>query len=441
MKVSVEELSSVQRKVTVEVPAKDVDKTMDTLYKRLSRQAKIKGFRPGKVPRSILEKYYGPQVAAESAENLIGDRYPEALAESKLEPVARPDFDFGIPVAGQDFVFSVTLDVKPEFTLETSVYKGLKLKEPQLQVSEAEVGSRLEALASRQAVLAPLDAPRPAQTGDVVIIDYQSFKGETPVAGGQAENVEVELGKGQVQSEIELALLRVQVGDSVETTVHYGPEANNPELQDQDVRFVMQVKDIKKKLLPEIDDDFARSLSPEFDSLQTLKDRIIADLEESYQAQRDMALRTQILDQLREQGQFEVPASLVRAEVEGMVESFKNRMRQQGMDPQTVGLEEDKLAEGFEEQAQKKVRAGIVLGRIAEQENVEVKAEDVDNDISKMAERMGQPVGVIKEMYIKNNMMPTIQARILEEKTLRVITADAIIEKVDPAELAKETEA
>jgi trigger factor len=441
MKVSVEELSSVQRKVTVEVPAKEVDKTMDTLFKRLSRQAKIKGFRPGKVPRAILEKYYGPQVAAESAESLIGDRYPDALAESKLEPVARPDFDFGIPMAGQDFVFSVTLDVKPEFTLDSAIYQGLKLKEPNLEVNEAEVAQRLTALAGRQAVLAPLDEPRPAQTGDVVIMDYQSFKDDQPVAGGQAENVEVELGSGQVQSEIELALLRVQAGDSVETTVHYGPEANNPELQDQDVRFVMQVKDIKKKLLPEIDDDFARSLSPEFDSLQVLKDRIIADLEESYQAQRDMALRTQILDQLRDQGEFEVPTTLVRAEVEGMVESFKNRMRQQGMDPQTMGLEEDKLAEGFQEQAQKKVRSGIVLGRIAEQENVEVKAEDVDNDINKMAERMGQPVGVIKEMYIKNNMMPTLQARILEEKTLQVIKAGAIIEKVDPAELAKETEA
>lgn len=441
MKVSVEELSSVQRKVTVEVPAQEVDKTMETLYKRLARQARIKGFRPGKVPRSILEKYYGPQVAAESAESLIGDKYPEALAETKLEPVARPDFDFGIPLAGQDYTFSVTLDVKPEFTLDDSIYKGLKLKEPRLQVSEAEVEQRLTALAGRQAVLAPLDQPRPAQTGDVVIMDYQSFKGEAPVAGGQAENVEVELGGGQVQTEIELALLRASVGESVETTVHYGPEASNPELKDQDVRFVMQVKDIKKKLLPEIDDDFARALSPEFKDLQALKDRIVADLEESYQAQRDMALRTQILDQLREKGEFEVPSTLVRAEVEGMVESFKNRMRQQGMDPDAVGLDQAKLAEGFEEQAQKKVRAGIVLGRIAEQESVEVKAEDIDQDLAKMAERMGQPLGAIKEMYIKNNMMPTLQARILEEKTLRVIRADAIIEQVDPAELAKETEA
>lgn len=441
MKVSVEELSSVQRKVTVEVPAKDVDKTMEVLYKRLSRQAQIKGFRPGKVPRSILEKYYGSQVAAETAENLIGDRYPEALAESKLEPVARPDFDFGIPMAGQDFAFSVILDIKPEFTLDTGIYKGLKLKEPKLEVSEAEISQRLEALASRQAVLAPLDSLRPAETGDVVIMDYQFFKGQDPVSSGHSENVEVELGKGQLPTEIELALLRANVGDSVETTVHYGPEATNPELQDQDVRFVMQVKDVKKKLLPEIDDDFARSLSPEFSSLQVLKDRIVADLEESYQAQRDHALRTQILDQLRDKGEFDLPSTLVREDVEGMMENFKNRMRQQGMDPQSVGLEEDKLVEGFQEQAQKKVRAGIVLGRIAEQEDVQVTAEDVDKEINQMAERMGQPAGVIKEMYIKNNMMPTLQARILEKKTLQVIKADAILEKVDPAELAEETEA
>lgn len=439
MKVNVEELSSVQRRVTIEIAAAEVDKTLDGLYRRLSRQAKIRGFRPGKVPRAILEKYYGPQVLAEAAESLISDNYPKALEESKLDPVAKPDFDFGLPAGGQEYSFKVTLDVKPEFELDAGLYKGLKLQEPRLAVSEEEVGKRLEALAERQAMVAPLDAPRPAQAGDVVIIDYQSSKDGQPVGGGAAENVEVELGKGRVPEEIEVALLRAEPGQEVKTTVHYGDEAGNPDLKDSDVQFAIQVKDVKRKLLPEIDDDFARSLSPEFETLEALKDRIRKDLEEMYEGQRDLAVRNQIMDQIRDLGSFDTPASLVQAEAEEMVNDFKTRLRRQGMDPDQVGLDEAKLLEDFRGQAEKKVRAGIVLGRIADQEQVDVGVADVDREIQKMSERMGQPAQVIKEMYIKNNMMPTLHARLLEEKTLQAIRANAIIETVDPAQLVNET--
>jgi len=439
MKVNVEELGSVQRRVTIEVPAAEVDKTLDGLFRRLGRQAKIKGFRPGKVPRAILEKYYGPQVLAEAAEALIGESYTQALEETRLDPVAKPDFDFGLPAAGQDYVFKVTLDVKPEFELDPGLYQGLKLKEPRLQVSEEEIAKRLEALAERQAMLAPLDAPRPAQAGDVVVIDYQSFKDGQPVSGGAADNVEVELGKGRVPEEIEVALLRAEPGQEVKTTVHYGDEAANPELKDSDVEFAIQVKDVKRKLLPEIDDDFARSISPEFETLDVLKDRIRKDLDEMYEGQRDLALRNQIMDQIRDLGSFDIPASLVQAEAEEMVNDFKTRLRRQGMDPDQVGLDGAKLLEDFRGQAEKKVRAGIVLGRIADQEKVDVTVEDVDQEINKMSERMGQPAQVIKEMYIKNNMMPTLHARLLEEKTLQAIRANAIIETVDPAQLANET--
>lgn len=439
MKASFEELSSVQRRVTVEVPAADVDRTLDGLYKRLARQAKIRGFRPGKVPRSILEKYYAPQILAEAAEALISDNYTKALEETKLDPVAQPDFDFGLPKAGQDYTFTVTLDVKPEFELDPSLYKGLKLQEPKLEVTEQEIQKRLEALAERQAMLAPLDAPRPAQTGDVVIIDYQSSKGGQPVAGGAAENVEVELGKGNVPEEIEVALLRAEPGQEIRTTVHYGEEAGNPELKNQDVDFVIQIKDVKRKLAPEIDDDFARSISPEFESLAVLKDRIRKDLEEMFQDQRDVAVRNQIMEQIRELGRFDVPSTLVAAEAKAMLEDFKTRLRRQGLDPAAAGLDDAKLLEDFKEQAQKKVRAGIVLGRISDQEKIDVTPEDVDKEIEKAASRMGQPVQIIKEMYMKNNMMPTLHARLLEEKTLQAIRADAIIEAVDPAQLASMT--
>jgi len=441
MKVKVEELSSVRRKVSVEIPAAEVDKLLNQIYRRIGRSARLKGFRPGKAPRKILERYYGDRAAAEAAEQLVGHNYAPALQETGLEPVAQPDFDFEAPQAGRDFTFHILLDVRPEFELDPSSYKGITLKEPKLEVTDEIIDQRLQELRERQAVTVPLEEERPAAPGDVVVVDYTSFVGEEPVQGGAADNVEIELGAGKVPEEIDVALVKCKPGDMVEATVAYGQDdAPNPELAGKEVRFKFLVKQLKKKVLPELDDDFARSVSPEFDSLKALKERIAKELEDAYQQERDAALRTQILDAIRDLGEFELPASLVEEETRQMVDSVKQRLRQQGVDLQAADLDEAKMAEDFRPAAERKVRAGIVLGKIADQEKVEVQPEDEQAHFEKMAERTGQPASALKEIYNKNNMMSSLRAQLLEEKTLQAIKADAKIELVDPAELAAEIE-
>lgn len=436
MQVKVEELSSVQRLVTVAIEAEQVDKTLDAIYGRLKKQAKLKGFRPGKAPRAILEKYYGSQAAGEAAEQIIGGAYADALTEADVAPVARPDFDFEAPRPGQDFEFKITVDVKPEFELKKEDYQGMELKEPDLKVTDELIDDRLEMLRDRQAITVPLDEERPAATGDVVVVDYTSYLDGEPLEGGSADNVEVELGKGQAQEEVELVLLKSKPGDMLETKVHYDEDASNPEVAGKDVTFKLLVKDVKQKKMPELDDDFARSVSPEFENLEALKDRIAKDTEASYQENRDRALQTQIMDNLRGLATFELPASLVQEEVEQMVESFKQRMRQQGMDPEAAGMDEAKLAEDFTEMAKSKVHGGIVLGKVADLEEVDVTSEDVDAHFEKLAESMGQPAQVLREMYNKNNLMSSLNAQLLEDKTLQAIKAGATITQVDPAELA-----
>jgi len=440
MKVDVEQINSVERCLNVEIPAQEVDKVQENLYKRLKKTARIKGFRAGKVPRSILEKYYAPQVAAETAESLISDSYAKALAEAKLEPMARPDFDFEAPQAGQDFVYKVTLDVRPDFQVPEDKYKGLALKEPDLKVTEEEVDNRVKALADNQAVLVPLEESRPAAIGDVVVIDYQSFVGEDALEGGAADNVEVELGKGQVQEEIEVALVKTKPGDIVEAKVQYEDNYRDPKLAGNQVRFKLIVKEIKIKKLPELDDDFARSVGPEFESLDMLKERIRTELDKAYQRQKDQALQTQILDLIREVGEFDLPKTLVRDEAEELAKNFKQRLSQSGMDPSLAGLDDEKIIADFMPQAERKVRAGIVLGQISDQEKVEAKDEDLDQRIAEIAEQVGQSAAMVREMYTKNNMMDALHADVMQEKTLQAIKADAKITKVDPAELAKETE-
>jgi len=439
MKVNIEELSSVQRKLTVEIDAQRVSQLQENMYKKLKRQAKIKGFRQGKVPRAILERYYGPQVAGETAETVIQETYPQALQEAGLEPLARPDFDFEAPEPGQAWTYHVILDVRPEFELDPAAYKGLELKEPDLEVTDEEVESRLDELRQRQAVLVPLEEDRPAAIGDVVVVNYESFVGDEPVEGGAADNVEVELGGGQVQEEIEVALVKTKPGDMVNAEVDYPEESNNPKLAGKTVTFKLLVKDIKTKVLPELDDDFAQSVGPEFESLSVLKERIAGELENGYQEQKDSALRQQILDAIRELGEFELPGSLVEEEAGEMAERFLQRLKSSGMDLGQAALDSERLKNDFRPQAERKVRAGIVLGRIAELEQVEAEDQDVEAEIARMAERVGQSAAVVKDMYSKNNMMPALQAQVLEEKTLQAIKADAKITAVDPAELAQET--
>ncbi|MCF8033653.1 MAG: trigger factor [Desulfarculaceae bacterium] len=436
MKVNVEQLSQVQRQVTVELPASDVDKALNKIYNQLKSRAKIKGFRPGKAPRAVLERYYGDQAANEAVQELLGGTYHEALQETGLEPVAQPEFDFDPPAMGQDFVYKLIFDVRPDFELAKEAYQGLELKEPKLEASEEELNQRLEQLLERQSVLVPLEEERPAEIGDVVVVDYQAYDGDEVLEGGTAENVDVDLGGGQSQQEIEVALVKAKVGDEVEAAVHYEDDHPNKEMAGKDIRFVMQVKGLKKKVKPELDDDFARSLGGEFESLQALKDRISGDMDEMYGEQRNQELRKQILDQVRELAEFEVPASLVAEETEAMVGDFKQRLQQSGMDPEMAGLDEAKLAEDFKSEAEKKVKAGIILGKITALEEIETSQEDLDAEFEKMSQRTGQPAQALKDIYNKNNAMPSLTARILEEKTLQAIKAGANIKLVDPAELA-----
>ncbi len=439
MKVNVEELNSVKRQLTVEVPAAEVDKTIDKLLNKHGRNAKIKGFRPGKVPRKVIERYYGPQAAYESAEVLIREQYDQAMDESGMSPLAQPEFDFqAVPSRGEDFIFQVIFDVRPEFDIEPEAYKGFEIKEPTLEASDEEIEKRIDMMRDRQAMLKTVEEDRPAQTGDVVVVDYQTFDGDEPLEGGTADNVDVELGAGQVQEEIEVALVKTKPGDIVEAIVHMDEDSSNEEMRGKDIKFKLVVKELKQKLLPDADDDFARSVSPEFETIGALKDKIKEELERQYQQEKDMQVRRQILDHIRDLGEFDIPETLVKQELEEMVASFKSRLRQSGMDPDAVGLDEERLSTDFKPEAEKKVRSGIVLGRISELEKVEVEEEDYESHYQKVADQTGQPAQSIKDIYIKNNMLPSVMAQILEEKTLQALKAGAIIKLVDPAELAEE---
>ena len=435
MEIAVQELSPVLRCLKVQIPAQEVTSALTGEFKKIQRESKIRGFRPGKAPLSMIERNYAPQALAQTAESLVERHYTEAFKQCALNPLERPELDFDLPESGKDFEFRLTFDVMPVFELAPEAYRKLKFDVPRLEVGDDDVDNRISLLRERNAPVIPLEDHRPLQKGDLVSIDYQSFMEDKPLSNGTAEGVTVELGQASLMSSIEEALLGAQPGDQVQAIVHNDDNTKDPALRNKDVRYEIKINSLLQKVLPPLDDEFAKSINPEWNSLDDLQVALRQDLTTAAKEQQESALRRQIVDQLNGLGTFELPGSLVKAELEDMLKNFKNQLRRSGLDPEKAGLNEEQLKIQFAPQAERKVRAGLVLSRITEQEEIKVEESDLDEEIARMAQSMHQPPEFIKDFYTKNNMLSSLNAHILEEKTLRIIKDNAIITEKDPKEL------
>ena len=437
MKYTVEELSQVQRKLKVEVPLEDVQKVRQGVLKKTQRTAKFKGFRPGKAPLSLVESNYGPQVTMDTVEEVINQYYPQAILQSGHNPINQPKFDVESMDMDKDFVFSAEFEVRPQFELDSAQYLGLELTEPALDVSESSVEDTIKHLLEHHAKFVEIDDVRPAEQGDVVVVDYQTFEGETALED-KVENADLELSPGVLLAPIAEALAGAEPGQSVEAFVDFDENVDNPALKGKHVRFVFSVKGLKKKELPEFGDEFVKATWPDMENAEQFRARVKEDLEQRFNQQREQNLRQQVVDKLDDMSEFEVPESLVKAEQEAMVNKFKQYIQGQGVDS-LPGFNDDVLMEEVRENATKKVKAGIVLGRIAELEKVDVEQGDIEKELEKQAQGMqGMPASAVREFYTKNNMMQTLVGRILEDKTLQHLIAAA---KITQAEKSQENPA
>jgi trigger factor len=429
MKTKVEDISSVQKKVTVAVEAERVDEKIDKAYRALRKRAKIPGFRPGKAPRTILERHYGAQVAEDVTRDLINDTLLRAAEENNVIPLTMPVIENALVKQGKEFEYSAMMEVRPDFDLDS--YNNLSLEKEMCHVTDEQVEKELEEVRKAQGQLQALEEDRGVQDGDYVTIDYEAFDGDLPVDGLTSANYLVRVGSGDFHPDFERALIGLKAGDRAEAKVDFAADHHHSQLAGRTLLFKGTIKSIKTLLVPELDDDFAKGLGSEFGNLDALKSKIRENLVKREESRIDQGVKNQLLEQLSSQVEFDLPECLVKFEIDTALRSVKENLKRSGSSLEKTGLDEAKIREDMRPASERRVRNMLILEKIAEKEALKVNEKDLENGFKKAAEGMGQDPKMVRQYYEANQLMDSFKQKLLEEKTLNYLLDDANISEVE----------
>ncbi len=427
MRVNVEEISPIKKKVNIELPEDRVTKEVDSFYRELNRKAKVKGFRPGKIPRNILERHFKDYVKTEVIQKLIQESYPEALSEANLHPVSTPLIDPGEMEGGKPFQYAATIEIKPEIKLEG--YIGLKIEGKKEEVKEEEAEERLKNLQNLHAQLKAIPDPRPVRSGDFVILDYEARMESKPVDEAKATDFTVEVGTGRFIPQFEEKLIGLKPEEEREIEISFPEDYGYKKWTGKTVSFHVKIKEIKEKVLPILDDEFAKDLG-DYSSLTDLRLKLKEEIEKEKKLKLDRQLKDQIVEQLLQANPFDVPESLVEGQAQTLVSDTKLRLATQGVDFKNLGIPEDKLQGEYRETAQKQVRTFLILEKIADQEGITVTEGEAEDRLREISERIHQKFDVVKRYYEKNGLIPEVKAGIMSEKVLNFLVEKANIHYV-----------
>jgi trigger factor len=428
MQVTVEEISPLTRKLKIELPRDLVSKEVEAAYREVGDKASIKGFRKGKVPRKVLEKSYGPKVQYEVAEKLIKETYFDALEQVKLEAVVHPEITNQAFTDEGNFVYEAAIDIKPQFELQE--YKGIEIEQPLIVISDEEVDQEIESLRRQQAPLRSLEEQRGIQKGDLAIIDFQGYHQGEPMKQVAGENYSVDVGSGRNGREFEENLLGLGKGDETAREVIFPASFPNPVLAGKTVEFKIKVRDIQERVLPPLDDEFARDVSKELQSLADLREHIRAGKQKEQEQKRTGELTDQLVNKLLEMNKFEVPKRLVTYEINEIIREMEANLERQNLTLEAAGMNRENLKEQYREVAEKRVRGDFILKKIAEQEGIKIADEDMKSGFERIATQYGMPVEEVKKYFKNRDDLLPFMNELLNEKILKLLRAEAKIKSV-----------
>ncbi|RLQ98022.1 trigger factor [Falsibacillus albus] len=399
MSVKWEKLEGNQGVLTVEVDADTVKEGLDSAFKKVVKQVNVPGFRKGKMPRGMFEQRFGVESLYQDAlDFILPEAYAKAVEETGIEPVDRPEIDVEQMEKGKELIFKATVTVKPEVKLGD--YKGLEVEKMDTEVTDEDVDNELKTLQERQAELVVKEEAK-AENGDTVVIDFEGFVDGEAFEGGKAENYSIELGSGTFIPGFEDQLVGAAAGEEKEVEVSFPEEYHAAELAGKPATFKVKVHEIKGKELPELDDEFAKDVDEEVETLAELKEKIKNRLVESKKSESEQALRDTLVEKATENSEVEIPQVMIDAEVDRMMQEFGQRLQMQGMNLemyfQFSGQDEEALRTQMKEDAEKRVRTNLTLEAIAKAENFEVADEEVEEEINKMAEMYNMSADNIKQ--------------------------------------------
>jgi trigger factor len=431
MKVSVEDQSMVKKVLHIEVPQEDVVRELDSAYQQLKKTAKIKGFRPGKAPRGVLERLYRKDVHADVSAKLIQNAFVEALKETNLNIVGSPKVDPPELSDQSAYAFDAEVEVHPE--IADIDYKGLELTRNQYSVTDEEIDMQLKMLRTNMAKRQKIDEDRPAQAGDLVVIDYEGFQdGKPHEETRKTENFITKIGEGQVVKDLDEGLKGMKAGEEKEVEVQFPEDYFSKSLAGQKLVFKIKLHEIREEILPELNDEFARNVSDKFENLDALKAKIRENLEGGYAKRVEQELNEQIFRQLLDKVEFEVPETLVDAELDHILNEAQQKFVQNNRSFEDLGLSREKLADQYRPTAEKQVRRHMILSKLMDQEKLELTDEELDKGFQKMADNYQQPADFIKGYYDQNKEgLAFFKHTLLEKKALNLIINSNEIREIE----------
>ena len=399
MSLQVEKLEKNMAKLTIEVPAEEVEKAIEKAYQKQKSKISIPGFRKGKVPRQMVEKMYGAGIFYEDAANeMIPTAYEAAAVESGLEIVSQPKIEVTQMEKGSAFIFTAEVAVKPEVTL--GEYKGIEVPKTDVEVTDEDVMAEIDKEREQNARIVTVD-DRAVEDGDMTVIDFEGFVDGVAFEGGKAEDYPLTIGSHSFIDTFEEQLIGKNIGEEVEVNVTFPEDYHSQELAGKKAMFKVNIKSITAKELPELDDDFAQDVS-EFESLAEYKEDIKKNLTQRKEHQAKSAKEEAVVEKIIENATMDIPEPMIQGQVRQMADDFAQRIQSQGLTVeqyfQFTGMDRNKFIESLKPQALKRIQSRLVLEAVAKAENIVATEEDIEKEISDMAAMYQMEVDKLKTL-------------------------------------------
>lgn len=436
MLVNVENISPIKKKLSFEVPSDRVSREIEKVYGQIRKSASIKGFRKGKVPQPIIEKYYSGAMESDVMKNLVNETYAKALVDEKIIPVSTPDFESGDIKPGEAFSYTVTFETAPE--IDVKDYKGLQLEKRRFVSNQEVADGRLSELREGMAQLKVVDEERPAADGDFVMIDFKGFLNGVPFERGEAVDYMLQLGSKHFIPGFEEQVVGMAVGDSKEIGVTFPAEYGVPDLAGKPVTFQVTLKEIKAKELPPLDDDFARQFGP-YETMEQLREKISEVFEKEELQKIENELKDAAVKVLIAKHEFEVPEAMVEKQQTVLIENMRNNLASRNLDFAKIGTSEETIRSQSRDVAVSQVKGSLLLAAVAEKEGIRIEDSELEEKIRDFAAQANKDFEEINAIYAANPYAKdTLVMQLREDKVIDYLLKNANVVEVDKVDAIPE---
>ncbi len=428
MEIAVENLSELTRKLTVTLPRETVGQALEKAFGKINKEVKLKGFRRGKIPQSVLEKNFREQVEAEVGEKLVQDTYFDAIEKEGIDPVVHPEIAEHKFAEDGTFMYVAMVDIKPQ--IELKEYKGLEVEKPVMAVTDEEIDKEIKLLQRHQAVLQTAEEGHGIALDDLAVVDFQGFHDGKALKEVRNENFNVDIGMHRLGKDFEEKLFGLKKGDKTLYDIDFPADYPNPVLAGKKVEFKVDIKDVKVRIKPAIDDEFAKDIKPELTCLEDLKQ----DIRNRLQKTKDDALKGDLDDKLMhkliELNPFEVPQRLVNYEIQEMLKQTEENLKRSGLSFESAGIKLDELVEKNREVAANRVKGDFLLKKIAEVEEIKIADEDIQRGYQRIAEQYNMTIDEVKKYFKRREEILPFMNELHNEKVLNFLREQAKITEV-----------